>query len=225
MAILVLSSAQGLGADTFTVGPLDSRGANLLVLGVAHYASGPTPTLTDSLGNSYTGLTDQVFGTTAYRLFYRTAPTVGAAHTFTLSGTGIFAVLGVLALSGAASAAPTVDRGAGVASDTTLAAGSLTPAVGDLLVSGLCSLGTAPSLGSGWTVRASDYTPGTNMGGALGWQLAATAAPVNPTWTWTGAAASAVAVEAGFAPAAGGAGPPSYLLIRAGTSTLPLRVG
>src|SRR5574343_2043522 len=101
MSISLIASTKTSGSATGgTTGSIDTSGANLIVLAVGSM-SGGSPSISDSKGNSYTPLasadTDDLG---RVRLYYCVSPTVGSGHTFTVSGTGIYASLAAAAFSG-----------------------------------------------------------------------------------------------------------------------------
>jgi hypothetical protein len=165
---------------------ITTTGATLLLVGLSWYSGGgSTATLSDSKGNTYTGLTTHGTTPLQQRLYYVLAPTVGTGHTFTVSGTSGFApVVFAYALSAAVSSYQTESGAAATA--TSLASGSVTPSTsGALVVTGLTFGGLSASLTpSGFTVDVGQNRAGVSVGGGLAYQIQATAAAINPTWAF-----------------------------------------
>ena len=102
-------------------------------------------TVSDSKGNTWTGLTSRVGAGAAQRLYYCLAPTVGTGHTFTVSGTSTAATIHVYAFFGVSSYHS--ESGA-TGSASPLASGSLTPSANGALVFTGRSGGTAIPIAS-----------------------------------------------------------------------------
>lgn len=188
----VSSVSEVIGQNGGSTSAIDTTGANLIVLTVPYYPLlGGTPTVSDSKGNSWTALTLQA-NQGAVRLYYCVSPIVGSGHTFTATGTDIYATIDVLAFSGA-SASP-YDQESGSAFDSP---GSITPPQdGCLLVTASSNNGGTTSVDSGFTGFTHDFTPGSHMGGGIAYLIQSAAAAVNPTWTGS----NAVCVMASFKP-------------------------
>jgi len=171
------------GANGGSTSAIDTTGATCLVVSVAYYpALGGTPTVADSKGNTYLPLTLRASGgEIAHQLFYSLGGTVGAGHTFTVSGPSIYPAFVASAFAGVGSFES--QSGATATSGTALATGSLTPTTnGALVVSGEGGQSaTTPSM-TGFTLTAIGFTGGANMQGAAAWQIQTTAAAINPTW-------------------------------------------
>jgi hypothetical protein len=209
----VAGTVKGTASDGGTTDAIDTTGADLIVVSVSYYAGfGGTPTVSDSKGNTWAGLTAST-GNTAARLFYCTPAAVGSGHTFTVGGGGTFPAIAVQAFAGAHATAPytTQESRNSSASATSVQPGSLTPSEDG------CVLVTAVSTdagGSGWSVNESfagpqvaDYAFGASMGGGSAYKIQTTAAAQNPAWAWTGGSTPCSAVMAVFKAAAGGAPP------------------
>lgn len=116
------------GGVSVTTSAIDTTGANLIVLVVADYTLGSTPT--DSKGNTYTPRTGRTTPNTngSVRIWDCLNPIVGTGHTFTVSGGTQYPSVNVLAFSGAhATAAFDHENGAAGAALTSLGSGSITP--------------------------------------------------------------------------------------------------
>lgn len=176
-----------------TTSPIDTTGADLIVVGSAWFTD--QPTLTDSNGNTWTQLTTQADTNGDHSaLYYCVSPTVGSGHTFSLSAGGFsFSTLWVAAFSGVDTSAA-FDLQAGNGSSSSVAGSyttaSITPSQnGDLVVS-LVATVSAPVSG-GFTVdsgfsHVGDQVHSQCYGGSLGYLFQGTAGPESPTWTWSG---------------------------------------
>lgn len=199
-------SAGGVG--NFTSGPIDTSGANLIVVNVNSAIFGGTGVLSDSKSNTWTPLTsyaDLAGGRT--QLYFCYGPATDINHTFTLTGS-IGSAITVLALSGASSSPPDNDAGHTTnGSASSVQPGSITPTeAGEIIITGL---GTATgswgtlSIDSGFTIDTSiDFFSGSNEGSAIAYFVQGAASPVNPTWSFSSAVGSAGASIASFKAAA-----------------------
>jgi hypothetical protein len=195
------------GVTGGTTAAIDTTGADLIVVSVSSYAGGMAPTLTDSKGNTYTGLTARLLSNAAHRLFYVLAPTVGAGHTFTVTGATLYPAIVVDAFAGVASYQ--TESGATATSIASLACGSVTPSTnGALVVTGAAGDGAVTDTVSpaGFTLTQKTFSGGNNMQGSAAWQVQATAAAINPTWSFSPAQGSAAVGAAVFVPAAAPSG-------------------
>jgi len=212
MAIALVASTSKGSSDSgasVTTDAVDTSGANLIVISATTFGSGAI-TPTDSKGNTWTALTSHNQGSYFSRFYYCASPTVGTGHTFTLSGVGSYPVLSAMAFSGALGASPAdQENGAGTASGTSLATGSITPSEDNCVV--VAGISTDPGTGhamSGYTVAQSDWVNSEHIGGGISYLVQTTAAAANPSWSWTGASAG-VASIASFKAAAVASGNPA----------------
>lgn len=225
------------GGGTTPTG-IDTTGANAIFIVSYSYqgtGSGPLNNPTDNKGNTYTQRAILKTSPTGFQieLWECISPTVGTGHTFTRTGSNIYASFDVLAVSGLAttsffggSVTATIASGAGTAQ-----AGSVTPTSnGSLVLSAYLfsdgMTGTA-SIDSGFTIT--DQQPagtGTTEGGALAYLIQGTAGAVNPTWTATAGTQQKAALNAWYLPAAGGGGNVSVsisgLAMTGGQGAVPL---
>lgn len=182
----IANLAAELGINGGTSAAINTTGANLIVVAVTRYDPSGQPTLSDSKGNTWVGLTSTTLTTGALRLFYCYAPTVGTGHTFTTTLSTSYSSVHVAAFSGAA--ASPLD---GETADTTGSAigrpGSITPTVdGDLIISAVVhATGSTPwAIDSGMTILNSQAgTSGQGFSGAIAYKVQTTAAAINPQWT------------------------------------------
>ncbi len=179
-------TASSVTSSTFTTGTLDTTGATLIVVAVEEFA---VSTLSDNMSNGAgTSLTLQTGSNIRLQIHYYTAPTVGAGHTWTATGTGTFTTLAVSAWSGVATSTPfDVENGASVTGTTTIQPGSVTPGTsGSLLLFAIGNnqvIGT-DSIDNGFVVLdRTDVVGGQHEAAAHGYLIQSVAAPINPTWT------------------------------------------
>lgn len=200
MAYTVIGAIGGVG----TTGPLNCLGADLIVVfnesdGLLGWDN------TDSEGNSYTELPNNLEGRTAYV----ESPIVSAAQTFDAPNS--YSYIGALALAG--SAASAFDQQAGNNSfpgtATSLQAQALTPSANNAIVIvgfGLGDNTSGPSIDQGFTLVASvDAQSSVNYGGFMAYLIQTTAAVADPTGSWTGNSTSQVLNNV-FLAATGGGG-------------------
>jgi hypothetical protein len=205
--ILVSSTSAG-SSDTnaVTTGSISTTGASGIFLVAAW---DPTTTadavVTDSLTNTWVGLTAQTSGVRKVRIFYSANPSVGGTQTFTVTAASGKPTVAVAAFSGIHLTPFDVQNGNTGAAITTLATGSVTPTVPySVAIAGLSandSSGTPATIDSSYTA----VTVGQNanhVAGGLAWKILASSAIQNPSWTWTnaGVAAAAIAVFKGTGP-------------------------
>lgn len=196
---LVHAYAQSTDTNNVSTPARNTTGATLYVVAVSHAVI--TPTISDSVGNSYSAgqqFSDASGFITA--LWYKASPTTGAAVVVTASSTAQFPAIGFLAFSNH-TAQDTASSGATSASATTLQPGSITPTGNNRVV--IAALGDqwtgTVSIDSGMTVI--DQGP---SGGGTSFALATacveqtTAGAINGTWTQTGSAAPLVAIQQAF---------------------------
>lgn len=169
-----------------TSAPIDTTGANLLVVSLGSFFA--TPAFTDSKNNTWVALTAYLSsGTFSYaQLFYCINPVVGTGHTISVTGgTQTNAVMA--AFSGALPTAGVfqtgTDKGNGAGS-TPVQPGSVIPLhVGDVIITGLSAIGD--SIGSvicdsGFTVIQQATTKRWDT--CLAYLIVTDVEAFNPTW-------------------------------------------
>jgi hypothetical protein len=188
----IAATDNGSDAGTITTDPIDTTGANFLVVNVGTFSGSGGNAVSDSFGNTWHALgTFQVNGDGYPQLFYCYDATVGSGHTFTATilGTPGDMSIAVAAFAGVQSSDP-FEAGTNLFPANsfdvrTVQAGSVAPdAAGDLMIMGLAgySVSKPVSIDSGFAVL--DQTGiGDGSGAVLAWALAGATSPVNPTWT------------------------------------------
>ncbi len=198
---VAITSAGSTDSHAVTSSAIDTTGATLIVVNVSTYAGATAAVLSDSKSNTWSALTVKASTGTRSRLFYCAHPTVGTAHTFTLSTGSSYPTIAVAAFSGADTNPFDQESGAFTNSPvTTLQPGSLTPTDDRyLVVAGVTHTGTAATIDSGFTASTVDYLDSFHFAGGIAYKIQTTAAAVNPAWTWT-TASEAATVMATFSP-------------------------
>ncbi len=142
--------------------------------------------VSDSKSNTWTPLTAQEITSAGSRLYYSYGGTVGSGHTFTVSGTGVFACIQVAAFSNAASSPFDVQNGATATVWTTLSTGSVTPSqASSIVVAGVAFIPDAGTLtiDSSFTITNTNaYAGGNNIGGSLAYKILSSSSAQNPAW-------------------------------------------
>lgn len=200
------AKAGGTGAQTTPA--ISTIGADLILAFTARYNEDATPT--DSVGITWTGLTQQTSGgNTRGRLWYAWVGSTGwgtnASHTFGINTS--FDAIDVAAFSGALTGSDpfNAENGATGSGVTSLSPGSVSPFGTDLFIAGLgWYANNTMAIGSSFSITdQQNYAGGGSMGAALAWKESASSE--NPSWTWSGTNESA-AVIASFKGAGGGGG-------------------
>lgn len=187
----VKSCATGL-PDTVTTDAVSTAGADTLIVVVADYFGG-TGTVSDNKSNSgWTRLTPQGISNQRIAIWYTANATVGTGHTFTYSGSTLFAAIAMIAFSGGKLTSP-ADQQNGA--DSGLQAGSITPSEdNELLIAGLSIASascTGLSIDSSFTVEQFlAAIGGDNFGIGAAYKIQTSAGAENPAWTLTGSSAT-----------------------------------
>ena len=199
MALLAHTAAQDT-LDGATTSAVDTTGATNIQIHVASFASAAEPTPTDSEGNVWRQLGAVTAHNTRLRTWYCLQPATSATHTFSVSQTGSYPAVAVQAHDGATPFvdANTVSSTAGT-SDTSLAAGSVTPLSDDDLV--VCAWGFAASgvptgfsIDNGFTaLGVLPNVSGQSFGIAHGYKYLSggDGVALTPEASWTGATGAA----------------------------------
>ncbi len=190
------------GSAGGTTSAVDTSGNTLLVAAVVSYTLVSDATISDSKSNTWTPLTKSASTTQYVKFFYVANPTVGTGHTFTVSGTGSFASIGVITFNGVTTSSPFDQQNGGTfnAGATSLATGSVTPGVsGEVLVAaiGLNASSGTPTIDSSFVSPCTDYfnySAGVNFAVGLAYQIQTTATARNPTFSFTSSNPVAAAI-------------------------------
>ena len=198
MAFSLLASVKRAGDGATS--PIDTTGANLIVVSATTYAAVGEGTLSDNKSNTWLQATAVSTSNTRERIYYCANPTAGAGHTFAWNSAGNnnFVAFEVAAFSGgAASSVFDQQNGATSASATSRTTGSVTPTEDNELI--VACLGfNAPNTisidGSYSIAQQQNYAGGSNFGGALAYWIQATATATNPTFSWSSSCEAAAAI-------------------------------
>lgn len=207
IAIIQHTSVGSAGANGVTSGSLDTTVANLLVLVGAFASAGTGVGVSDSKSNTWTALTLYSSSPSALRIWYCFTPTVGSGHTFTISGTNIYASLGILAASGVNAFGGEAGSAVGTGGTSYQSSSGVTPSSDNALVIAGCFIGasgTSASYDGGFTSSIQNYLASNRYGGGIGYLIQTTAAAANPTVSWTPTATGRAANLAWFSAATSG---------------------
>ena len=201
---------QVITTNPFTTAPaINCSGADFMAVSVTCYGS-VNPTLTDSQGNAYTGLSRRLTGTGQSTLqgFWVANASASSAMTFTVDQCGgYYGSIIVQGFKKIATSNPLYgEAGNSQPGVTSLQGGNVNPAAaGALIVSfwGQKYQGAngAAVTNPGFTTIANSGAP---LGGALSWWYDTGTGNMNPTWSWSGTLDVAVtnaAFKAAIAPA------------------------
>jgi hypothetical protein len=180
--IVAHTSKQSTDGQHVTTDPIDTTGANLVVVfaSLSQGFSGPT----DNKGNAWGRQALSAWIYDAHLWDAGTAPIVGSGHTFSLDGgsTSALPTLCVLALRGPGGLGfDFATTNFALSSTSTIQLPTLTPRPGSLIITGVDDFAAPVSVDSGFTIIES-VTAGINSQSA-GLAYLETDNPVSPTWT------------------------------------------
>jgi len=184
---LTQGSSNGNG---FTTSNVNISGANFIVLSISYLDFGTAATVSDSSSNTWNGLTIRSSGSDRSRLYYAYNATCTSTHNFTVTGSGTYASIAVLAFSGVRSASTPFDAESGAVTgsgNNTSQPGSITPAsANSLFVTGLKEAKEFPTVSAPFSTVYGTTDDGSNHSGAfIAYEIQTTATARNPTWSWT----------------------------------------
>ena len=209
MAIAFISNTTAAGPNTFSSSSVDTSGANFIAIGLTENGAASV-TISDSKSNTWSKNTEQSATAPDCVLYYTVNPTVGTGHTFTATGSSIYAVMSIAWFSGVATTTPLDQQnGSGGGGMTSPAQpGSITPTEDDELVLSALAWSSGFDITSvtGMTqIGETDFAGGNNYGGGLAYVIQTTAAAINPGWNYSGTMSGNL-TQASFKKAAGGGG-------------------
>lgn len=212
MSLIANTGKGSTNGTNVTSNAVDTSGATVVFLGVASSGGvSATFTVSDSKGNTWTGLTLRGSFSAAVRIFYCISPVVGSGHTFSVTsgGGGTRPSIAVLAFNGSAVAIGT-QNGAG-GSGGSVNTGSVTPGSAPAgIVSFYVVASASAHAVTGGSLLKADSIPTTanNYSLASAWELQASATARAAAWTCTltGNDDAAGAIAAFTFTAAGGGG-------------------
>lgn len=181
--------AAGSGdANNVTTGAYDTTGADLITCHIAYF-DGTAITFSDSQSNVWTPLTERNHsGVLFERTFYVVSPSTNAAHTFSVTSSGLAPSIGCLAWNNTHNSAPFEAEtfNLTLAAETTVQPGAIAPADdGDVFITMLSGSADylSASIDSGYTLQLSVPWSVFNARLDIAYLIQATAASSNPTWT------------------------------------------
>jgi len=187
------NTASASATGTATTPALNTTGASLLIVGISWFSG--TPTVSDSKGNSWTGLTsfkDSVSNILFSRFYHCISPSsVGGGHTFSVTSTSVgYCVINVAAFA-LSSGTPAFDTQNGTSPNETsvssMTGGSVTPAGSNELFLAMVTwhtVGVTVSINSSFAIT-NQKDEGEGISGALAYKIQTTGGAENPTWTPT----------------------------------------
>jgi hypothetical protein len=183
----------GSFAGTITTSPIDTTGANFLIVSVFTFGTA-SRTVSDSYGNLWQALATGSGGDFFAQLFYSYAPTVGPGHTFTAAASGNDVSIAVAAFSGLNNTSSVYEAGSLVNSayGDLSQAGDITPeSAGDLIINGVGWFAipeeSVVSINEGFVALDTnifDSYSSTN----IAYLITSNTDTVNPTWVMSGSA-------------------------------------
>jgi hypothetical protein len=190
--------------NTVTTAAVDTTGATLIVLSQSNYSGAPITSITDSKGNTWIPRIEGTQGNVHTRLYYAENPVVGAGHTFSVNGSGVYPAVCVSAFAGTVLASVFGQESSFVENGgvNTQPAGLITPSEDGMVF--VTAIGQ-PSAVSGHTVNLGfavigqlPFNGSSNEGLAMAWMIQPTAAAINPQWSWSSGFTTGVAMVASF---------------------------
>jgi hypothetical protein len=177
----IFGNPGGLGGGT--TAPIDTTGANLIVVFAVRNGGFFAGFFFDSFGNTWLALPSYPNGVFPEQFgYYCVNPIVGPGHTFSLTGPGSYIAFGVVAASGALAVSPLDQTNGNAASPQP---GPVTPTVpGELLICGGITYdnGILNSIDSGFTILDMQPNTGNQYGLSIAYLIQAVAMTVNPSW-------------------------------------------
>lgn len=199
------------GSSTGGSTTINTFGANCLIVAASYYGHNSL-SISDSVnsgaGNSWTELGPYSGGPSLSNVVIWYVPlgaVTGPNHTFTISGSAVYASAQIAAFSGvgALDVSATVDA---ILSSSTnsLTLGSIIPAGNNELIFSVMGTEVEPT-GSSFAINdgltligQTPYVSSTTSGSAIAYLIQTTAADLSPTWSWTGNTNTGVAVGIAF---------------------------
>lgn len=211
---VVSTSKAGIGVTTpTTTTAIDTTGASLLEVSISYYnGGGGVPVLTDSKNNVWnplTGKANNAAGMTVKKFYAYcfVSGFNGPGHTFTVTGTPLYAPVAVCAYAGTNLTFASESTGGTASGVTSLNAGSVTPPVNGSLITTAIGAGNAPTgfviNGESLAIQQSVTGVGAvTFGLVVADEIQTTAAALNPLWNGWSPATDVAAVTATYYSAA-----------------------
>ncbi len=196
-----MKSNDGIDFTQVTTDPIDTNGANLIVLTASYYSLGGQSGIFDNQGNTYIQITTTTgAGGSGNSLYYCFNPNTNASHTFGANGATNYPSIGVQAWSGSVSSPLDQNNNGGSGNSTTVSPGNVTPTEdNELIVTGLTvNLNSVSSIDSGFTISDSINASTGVFSTGMAYLVQTSASSENPTWTYSSTADQGVATIATF---------------------------
>lgn len=193
------ANCAGNNSSGATTTAQDGSAANLYKAGIS-YASGTSPTVTVSTGDTVSAGTARAGVFATARIYTVENATPSATITGTVNGTAIFSSICLYAYSGAASSS-VVDQinGNTAGAGTSVTTGSVTPGQNSELIFSVLAIEASISniaIDSGLTTPAFlNYSGGNYEGVAASDLVQTTATAVNASWSWTSTVGAAASID------------------------------
>lgn len=179
------------GTNGGTTPSINTTGVNIIVVEVGSYYPTGEPTLSDNKSNIWIPLTRHFdpLNTVSNRIFYCINPTVGAGHTFTLTGATSYSNMNVLCFNNTINSIFLNENGAGdIGNFNYLNTGNVTNTLDNALVivgfTGL-NTGTPPiTIDSGIIQADSYYNGGIYIAGTGGYKILSGITTTNVRFDW-----------------------------------------
>src|SRR5215204_4614006 len=183
--LIASTVANTLDGSTFASSPIDTTGADLIVVGVA-CSPGSEPIITDSKGNTWIQLTSYTGGVRSV-IWYSRPTSVGSGHIFTATGPSTYASITIAAFSGSVALPFDAQNGATGTGAVASASSGITPSQNDSLVVANVATDTVTpsSIGGGFTALAA-IPAGSYYNNRLAYLIQTTAALADPDWSLSG---------------------------------------
>jgi hypothetical protein len=196
MAFSLITNSAGV---SITAG-VDTTGATLIVLGASYDSAA---TVSDSKTNTWSSAVVDTSTNTHMRIWYCVNPTVGAAHTFSVSLS--YCAIFMVAFSGVASVPLDQTNSGTVNPGTSLSTGSVTPSeANELIISFLAAGGTATTFAEDTPATITNSltaVSGVSFGGSMAYEIQTTATTRNSGWSWANSAICAGGIATFKSPA------------------------
>ncbi len=189
-SIALIANTTAVGANTTTTSPaISTTGASLIVVTLSQFGGAGFAAVSDSVFNSYTAGPSNTTGNICHvAMFYKYAPSTSASHTFTFTGSSVYAGIYVQVFSGTTGS--TIDQqnnNVTPGPTTTTQPGSITPANNnEVVTSGVCFSDSSATYSVNSSMIRTDtnnWNGSSNEGGAAAYIVQTSAGAINPTWT------------------------------------------
>jgi hypothetical protein len=208
ISLIASTSAASTNSATVTSPAINTTGATLIV--VISAAQNSSLTITDSVGNTWSNLT-QVSSNGYQQIYYVVNPTTSASHTFSNSTSSYNPTICIMAFSGTATSSAFDQQNTGTQNyGNTVQPGSVTPSVNNEVVitgmSAVNAVGTVTINGSYSAPIGQAFNSGGsfNIAAYMSYLVQTSATATNPTWSFTTTDGAQASIATFKAPSASG---------------------